>query len=53
MEEVINRVNYKPVIDNPEGKRPLGRHGCRWEENIKIDLKETGCEGVDYIKLAQ
>ena len=36
-----------------EGKKPLGRTRHRWEENIKIDLPEVGCRGMDWIKLAQ
>ena len=36
-----------------EGKRKLGRPRRRWENNINIDLKEIGCEGVDCIDLAQ
>ena len=36
-----------------EGKRPLGRSRCRQEGNIKIDLRETGWEGIDWIHLAQ
>jgi hypothetical protein len=31
----------------PAGKRPLGRPGLRWEHNIKMDLKEVGCGGMD------
>jgi len=41
------------LIGKPEGKRPLGRPRCRWEVNIKLDLKEVGCRGVDWIELAQ
>ena len=37
----------------PEGKRPLGRPRRRWEDNIKIDLQEVGCEGMDWIDAAQ
>jgi hypothetical protein len=37
----------------PEGKRPLGRPRRRWEDNIKMDLQEVGCEGMDWIELAQ
>ena len=37
----------------PEGKRHLGRPRCRWEDNIKMDLQEVGCEGMDWIELAQ
>lgn len=37
-----------------EGKKPFRRHSCRWEDNIKMDLKEVRvCEGMDWIKLAQ
>jgi len=36
-----------------EGKRPLGRPRRRWEDNIKMDLQEVGCRGVDWIELAQ
>ena len=35
----------------PEGKRPLGRPRRRWEDNIKIDLREVGCGDKDYIDL--
>ena len=37
----------------PEGKRPLGRPRRRWEDNIKINLHEVGCGGMDWIELAQ
>jgi len=37
----------------PEGKRPLGRPRHRWEDNIKMDLQEVGCGGMDWIGLAQ
>ena len=37
----------------PEGKRQLGRPRRRWEDNIKTDLQEVGCGGVDWIDLAQ
>jgi len=36
-----------------EGKRPLGRHMCRWEGNIKMDLQEVVRVGMDWIELAQ
>ena len=36
-----------------EGRRPLGRPRCRWEDNIKMDLQEVGCGGIDWIDLAQ
>ena len=37
----------------PERKRPLGTPRRRWEDNIKMDLHEVGCEGIDWIDLAQ
>jgi len=41
------------LMGNPEGKRPLGRLNVRWEDNIKIDLQEAGCGGIDWIELSQ
>jgi hypothetical protein len=35
------------------GKRPLGRPTCRWVDNIKMDLQEVGCGGMDWIGLAR
>jgi hypothetical protein len=35
------------------GKRPLGRPRLRWEDNIKVDLQEVGCGGMDWIELVQ
>jgi len=40
-------------VGKPEGKRPLGRPRQRWEDNIRIDLQEVGCGGLDWIELAQ
>jgi hypothetical protein len=40
-------------LGKPEGKRSLGRPRRRWEENIKTDLREIGCGGMDWIDLAQ
>jgi len=40
-------------VGKPEGKRPLGRPRCRWEDNIKMDLQEMGCEGMDWMNLAR
>jgi len=37
----------------PEGKRPLGKPRRGWEDNIKMDLQEVGCGGIDCIELAQ
>ena len=41
------------LVGKPEGKRPLGRFRHRWEDNIKRDLQEVGCGGMDCIELAQ
>ena len=40
-------------MGKPEGKRPLGSPRGRWEDNIKMDLQEVGCGGIDWIELAQ
>ena len=47
------RSVYRGLIWKPEGKRPLGRPKTRWEDNIKMDLQEVGCGGMDRIELAQ
>jgi len=39
-------------VGKPEGKRPLGRPRRKWEDNIKMDLQEVGCGGMDWIELA-
>ena len=44
---------YRVLVGKPEGKRPLERPRCRWEDNIKMDLQEVGCGGMDWIELAQ
>ena len=44
---------YRVLVEKPEGKRLLGRQRCRWEDNIKMDLQEVGCVGMDWIELAQ
>ena len=44
---------YRVLVGKPEGKRPLGRHRRRWEDNIKVDLQEAGCGGMDLIELVQ
>jgi hypothetical protein len=44
---------YGVLVGRPEGKRPLGRPRCRWEDNIKMDLREIGINGVNQIQLAQ
>jgi hypothetical protein len=47
------RKVYKVLVGKPEGKRPLGRPSSRWEDGIRMDLRDTGLEGVDWIRLAQ
>ena len=47
------RVVYRVLVGKPEGKRPLGRPRRRWEDNIKMDLQEVGCGGMEWIELAQ
>ena len=44
---------YRVLVGKPEGKRPLGRLRHRWEGNIKMDLQEVGCGGMDCIELVQ
>ena len=44
---------YRVLVRKPERKRALGRPRRRWEDNIKMDLKEVGCAGMDRIELAQ
>ena len=41
------------LLVKTEGKRPVGRPRRRWEDNIKMDLQEVGCGGMDWIDLAQ
>jgi hypothetical protein len=40
-------------MGKPEGKRPLVRPRRRWVDNIKMDLREIRCDGVDWIEMAQ
>jgi hypothetical protein len=47
------RNAYRILVGNPEEKGPLGRPGHRWVDNIKIDLREIGWGGMDWIDLAQ
>jgi len=48
-----SRGVYRVLVWKPEGKRPLGRPRRRWEDDIKMDLPEMGCGGMDWIGLAQ
>jgi hypothetical protein len=50
-----NRVVHRVLVGKPEGKRPLGRPRCRWEDYVKMYLQEVwggGCRG-DWMELAQ
>jgi hypothetical protein len=44
---------YKVLMGRPEGKRPLGRPRSRWEEGIRMNLREIGWGSVEWIQLAQ
>jgi hypothetical protein len=44
---------YRVFIGKPERKRPLGRPRRNWEDNIKMDLREIGIDGTNWIQLAQ
>jgi hypothetical protein len=47
------RNTYRILMENPEGKKPLGRPRRRWVDNIKADLREIGWDGMNWIDLAQ
>jgi hypothetical protein len=47
------RNAYRILVGKPEGKRPLGRPRCKWVDNIKMDPREIGWDGMDWIDLAQ
>jgi hypothetical protein len=48
-----DRKVYRVLVGKPEGKRPLGRPRRRWEDEIRMDLRETGLRGVEWIRLSQ
>jgi hypothetical protein len=48
-----SRGVYRVLVGKAYGKRLIGRPRHRWEDNIKRDLQEVGCEGMDWIELAQ
>ena len=50
MEE--SRNTYRVLVGRPEGKRPLGRQRCSWEDNIEMNFMEMGCNAGDWIALA-
>jgi hypothetical protein len=47
------RSAYRILVGLAEGKRPLGRSRHRWEDNIKMDIREIGWGGIDWVDLAQ
>jgi hypothetical protein len=47
------RKVYKVLVGKPEGMRPLGRPRRRWEDGVRMDVREIGFGGVDWIRLAQ
>jgi hypothetical protein len=50
---MVMRNAFRILVGKPQGKRLLGRPRRRWEENITMNLRETGLEGADWIYLAQ
>jgi hypothetical protein len=50
---VERRDVYRVLVGKTEGKRPLGRPRHRWEDNIKMDLQEVGCEGMDWLRIGK
>jgi hypothetical protein len=44
---------YGVLVGRPEGRRLLGRSRCRWEDDINLDLREIGINGLNWILLAQ
>ena len=48
-----SRNAYRVSAGKPEGKRPLGRQRCRWVDNIRMDLRELGCDPGEWIDLAE
>ena len=48
-----SRNAYRVLVGKPESKRPLGKPRHRWEDNIKMDLREVGCDSRDWIDLAE
>jgi hypothetical protein len=47
------RKVYRVLVGKAEGKRPLGRPWCKWEDGIRMDLREIGWGSVEWIQLAQ
>jgi hypothetical protein len=49
----LGRGAYRVLVGRPEGKRPLRRSRRRWEDNIKMDLRDIRIDGANWIQLAQ
>ena len=49
----LSRNEYKILVGKPERKRPIQGLRCRWEDNIKMDLRKVCCDSGDWIDLAQ
>jgi hypothetical protein len=49
----VGRGVYRGLVGKSECKRPLGRPRRRWEDNIKLDFRDIGIDGVNWIRLAQ
>jgi hypothetical protein len=47
------RNSYRILVGKPEGKKPLGRPRSKWMDSVKMDFRETGWGGMDWIDLAQ
>ena len=47
------RNAYRVLVEKPEGKKPLGRLRHRWVDNIKMDLREVGCDPGDWIAVVE
>jgi hypothetical protein len=50
---VLYCIIFRILVGKPEGKRPLGRPRRRWVDNIKMDLREIGWDGEDWMAMAQ
>ena len=48
-----SRGVYRVLVGKPKEKRALRRHSRRWDDNIKMDIQEVGCEDIDWIELTQ
>jgi hypothetical protein len=50
---VEGRGVYRVLVGRPERRKPLGRPRRRWKDNIKLDLREIGIDGANWIRLVQ